>query len=961
MALLTIVTIPLGYLGARGQSYPLPVESNDSAEIIHNYLEDEIIDLFPAEELKSVKRRLDTPDDDLRIVRFLLNDGTEEMRIFNDPIKYVSCDGKVHTKSTIIYETPDSDIYRFSNRDNDVLVKFGADYSKGVFTEFKDHEVSIYPVNNSKAVATINEKSDTVRYESVFSESSHVEYRAQYSGIKEDIVLDQYEGITEFSFVVMSSDRIEEENGTIQVLDKDNVCIGSFGSIYISDAAGNHIYGEANVEQIEETKYLYTVSVPEQYLTDPKTVYPVIVDPSFTFNFYAYNFAGYKQIYDVTLSQSGYYYAPDDSNLYVCHIFGIGLEVALIKMPNLRSILNKIGASNINSVGFSYFSFTDSTNSVTVMPMSVNWKHTATSLSNDEYIDLFNGYYPNGHIYGSLQYSRGTLDITSIAQGWLDNTYSNYGIMITGMNYTNLASAEIANGNYRPYIKINYNYQNTAGSVDPFVGLKRLIPYKSNGLISDYAMKNANNVVMTQITDNVYASDQLLLVSATPYGYTIQNPYNDYYLTSDYDDVIFSAAPTSSSYWSFVNTGVGYYIVGTSQEQLDCLLPGSLGANVRACLSYQGTNNKQPTTWHLSRHIDKIPFKLKNAFSGKYLTTANALDYDVYGGDSKVNIFQHTLYTTVQNTKYNPVFGIQGVRPVKEPGTTKNKLHLMSSKNGRFRVLSWDSSGNAFQYNPSSNSNTLSISVNSDTGYAVIKQSTGSKLALSVTDNNQGSETGMSSNSQGNIVFSTYNKQDEKQKWVLVVDMVQFKKEAYYSQFSIVSPLPNNSYNKHINSDYGPRILSGSENIHDGIDLRANTNTPVYATITGEVVAVVSSINAPNVTPTSRGLYVLIKSNSANTVYNYGTNTPLCMLAQHLNSVNVSLGQTVSAGQLIGYTGGSGLTMNSYSPHFHYAYCTEDAFSTNEACKFVDPLLFHREEMLYETINGMNYYLIDLE
>ena len=139
-------------------------------------------------------------------------------------------------------------------------------------------------------------------------------------------------------------------------------------------------------------------------------------------------------------------------------------------------------------------------------------------------------------------------------------------------------------------------------------------------------------------------------------------------------------------------------------------------------------------------------------------------------------------------------------------------------------------------------------------------------------------------------------------------------------------------------------------NIHDGIDLYAELNTPVYATITGEVAAVVSNLNSPGVNPSSRGLYVLIKSESNNIIYKYGTNSPLCMVAQHLNSVNVTVGQSVTAGQIIGYTGKSGLTMTSYGAHFHYAYCTESDFYRNDsACDFVDRLFFHVDASLYET------------
>lgn len=93
---------------------------------------------------------------------------------------------------------------------------------------------------------------------------------------------------------------------------------------------------------------------------------------------------------------------------------------------------------------------------------------------------------------------------------------------------------------------------------------------------------------------------------------------------------------------------------------------------------------------------------------------------------------------------------------------------------------------------------------------------------------------------------------------------------------------------------------AGSGDIHSGIDFGASLNSPVYSTCDGEVDVIKKMT-------TSYGNHIIIKANvNSSTVYMY-----YC----HLNSINVSEGQKVSAGQLIGYSGNTG---NSSGPHLHY-------------------------------------------
>ena len=90
--------------------------------------------------------------------------------------------------------------------------------------------------------------------------------------------------------------------------------------------------------------------------------------------------------------------------------------------------------------------------------------------------------------------------------------------------------------------------------------------------------------------------------------------------------------------------------------------------------------------------------------------------------------------------------------------------------------------------------------------------------------------------------------------------------------------------------------VSGASKYHQGIDLGAAEGTPIYATRTGRV-SIASYSN-------SAGNYVSI---------NHGDG--FSSIYMHMQRYVVSSGQAVSAGQLIGYVGSTGI---SSGPHLHF-------------------------------------------
>lgn len=106
----------------------------------------------------------------------------------------------------------------------------------------------------------------------------------------------------------------------------------------------------------------------------------------------------------------------------------------------------------------------------------------------------------------------------------------------------------------------------------------------------------------------------------------------------------------------------------------------------------------------------------------------------------------------------------------------------------------------------------------------------------------------------------------------------------------------------YVTSEYGMRLhpTLGYVRLHAGIDLRTYCGTPIYAAREGTVVWAKYRYGFGNQVMVDHGFY---KGNSLMTSYN------------HMTSFAVGAGQTVSEGQLLGYSGNTG---TSAACHLHF-------------------------------------------
>ncbi len=111
------------------------------------------------------------------------------------------------------------------------------------------------------------------------------------------------------------------------------------------------------------------------------------------------------------------------------------------------------------------------------------------------------------------------------------------------------------------------------------------------------------------------------------------------------------------------------------------------------------------------------------------------------------------------------------------------------------------------------------------------------------------------------------------------------------------------------NTDFSaknPQIYSGKG--HNGVDFRASIGTPIKSALSGTVIGVSNTSAIPGCY--SYGKWIMVKhSNGLSTLY------------AHLSLQSVRTGESVSTGEIIGYSGNTG---NVTGPHLHFGVYASD-------------------------------------
>ena len=251
----------------------------------------EVIDFAEAQEKGHVLRLRSKESDDNTVV-FLNDDNTETMYLFAEPVKYTDEHGNIKDKSTAL--TLSDGAYTMAQ--NDVKVRFARDISKGVTVNKGGVNITMTPVSTTVNSRKLNADSNAelvsvnenkITYSNVF-QSAELVYTTLYSGFKEDIVLESYDGINEFAFIVNTNGLypVKQENGAVYFFEPNtDELVAKMMQVVCYDSAYNFAEGDVRIAEVKANQiYGFTVVADSAFLTDEDTVYPVYVDPTITLN-----------------------------------------------------------------------------------------------------------------------------------------------------------------------------------------------------------------------------------------------------------------------------------------------------------------------------------------------------------------------------------------------------------------------------------------------------------------------------------------------------------------------------------------------------------------------------------------------------------------------------------------------------------------------------------------------------
>lgn len=417
-------------------------------------------------------------------------DGSNTVYLFSEPISFTDEDGNIKTKD-ISVERADSELksvgFDYTNGQNDYRINFSKDQSIGIQAAFDNCSYSIIPMSTFTAEGTkstaefLNESFEVFQYENIYGIGTNLRFYPQLNGIKDEIVLNQNINKNVFSFELKTENCTAQlnEDGTISLVNMDGAAIQTFTAPFAYDS--EYIEGDINSHRVDcqydlkdknETSYIMTITVPNEWLISESTQYPVIIDPT-TSNISASADAGVYSKYS-----SNNYGSEQTCCFGKASDYGYGSVYTKFTIPTAI----KKGAT-ISSAYQWMRETTGRTTTTYVTPYMVtsSWSETGIKWSNKASY--------NTSVAGTKKNinSKSTDDpdncywykfnIAGAVKKWVDGT-SNYGVAYVSSdanssgayNWRAFTSRTYSSSAMRPYTVINYTNDVTAPTVTSVTG-----------------------------------------------------------------------------------------------------------------------------------------------------------------------------------------------------------------------------------------------------------------------------------------------------------------------------------------------------------------------------------------------------------------------------------------------------------------------------------------------------------
>lgn len=264
-------------------SNPEPEQESESEIVRTELTEQNLPDVIDSETAiaDGYVARLNSEEQSLSEVVLEKDDGMRALYLFSENVKYIDENGDVADKSNNAVRKGRA----FVNEGNDVEIILPATLTAGIAVIGDELNITMKPLTDkigrslSPAKKTAD---DTVVYSDVFDSSTNIEYTYTYGGVKENIILESYNGKNSFDYEITTGGlSLYEDKGTLLLADESGNVKATLGEVVVFSADNkNNTFGKYKVEELEKnSRYKVTVSVDRECLTDPKTKYPVKINP----------------------------------------------------------------------------------------------------------------------------------------------------------------------------------------------------------------------------------------------------------------------------------------------------------------------------------------------------------------------------------------------------------------------------------------------------------------------------------------------------------------------------------------------------------------------------------------------------------------------------------------------------------------------------------------------------------
>ena len=410
---------------------------------------------------------------------FKNQDGTRTMKLFDYPVKYQDQNGDLKDISTDIQALSDG---TFRTKENAVITTFSKQLSNGISLEHEDVSVKLLPVitgntsgqltatDTATLAPSLSEDQKTVTYP--YGKKTRLEYSLTYTGFKEDIVVQEYTGQTEYYFLLQTNGlTLQKIDESYFLTDSDGNIKATIGDIIIFTAdEKNNTMGSMTHETLRENQlYGLTIHVDAEYLQDENTAYPFRIDPTVEIN---YDNEGAGAIEDATLNSDGVTTGGSGS-IYVGNRSSYGLARVLMKFPALfdyadeiesytqivsaevqiRDMLCQADAMTVNCHVFTGSEWSES---------SVNWSNANPNSYMTSALSSNSVSYANGAAKSNPH--RYAFNITTAVRGWKNGAYNaEKGIIFkapnsveNGTTYISKTFASYNRASYKPFLTVTY-------------------------------------------------------------------------------------------------------------------------------------------------------------------------------------------------------------------------------------------------------------------------------------------------------------------------------------------------------------------------------------------------------------------------------------------------------------------------------------------------------------------------